>query len=120
MNGKQRFVDEKRRYEQYQKSMRDGSALIDDTLLMAYTLGWMDGRKPKWKYEKEEPPKSLLILDDVLSSPAISQSSGLTRIATLNRHIAPLKEDHMPHAILHHPRYDPCLSTATLIKERKV
>ena len=90
----ERFVDEKRRYEQYLRHIRDGSAVIDDTLLMAYTLGWMDGRKPKWKYEKEEPVKSLLILDDVLSSPAISQSSGLTRIATLNRHIAPLKEDH--------------------------
>ena len=41
-----------------------------------------------------EPPKSLLILDDVLGSPAILQSSGLTKIATLNRHIAPLQENY--------------------------
>ena len=40
-----------------------------------------------------EAAKSLLIMDDILSSPAILQSSGLTRLATLNRHIAPLKEE---------------------------
>ena len=51
-------------------------------------------RVPTWKYSKEEPPKSLLILDDVLGSQAILQSSGLTKIATLNRHIAPLDKNH--------------------------
>ena len=48
---------------------------------------------PKYKYAKEQPPRSLLILDDVLSSPALLQSSGLTKVATLNRHIAPLKDE---------------------------
>lgn len=52
--------------------------------------------KPKWKYEKNgiQPPRSLLILDDVLSSPALSAGgqNPLAKIATLNRHIAPLKE----------------------------
>ena len=38
--------------------------------------------------------KSLLILDDCLGSPAILQSSGLTKCATLNRHLSPLKEPH--------------------------
>ena len=55
-------------------------------------MGFLDGMIPEWKYDREEPPKSLLILDDCLGSPAILQSSGLTRIATLNRHIAPLAE----------------------------
>ena len=45
-------------------------------------------------YEYKEPVKSLLILDDCLGSPAILQSSGLSRIASLNRHIAPLKEEY--------------------------
>ena len=61
--------------------------------MMYYEKGFFH-EKPKWKYGREEPPKSLLILDDCLGSPAILQSSGLTKIATLNRHIAPLKENH--------------------------
>lgn len=45
-----------------------------------------------WKYKTEQPPRSLLILDDVISSPAILASSGLGQIATLNRHIGPMPE----------------------------
>jgi hypothetical protein len=56
--------------------------------------GFFDKQKPEWKYKTIEPPKSLLIMDDVLGSPAILQSSGLTRIATLNRHLAPLEVNH--------------------------
>jgi hypothetical protein len=51
-------------------------------------------QEPVWKYGKVEPPKSLLILDDCLASPAILQSSGLTKCATLNRHVAPLSQPH--------------------------
>ena len=48
---------------------------MDDDLIMMYDeLGFLEG-KPKWKHETVEPPKSLLILDDVLGSPAILQSS---------------------------------------------
>ena len=67
---------------------------MDVDLIMMYDeLGFLEG-KPEWKYKTIEPPKSLLIMDDVLGSPAILQSSGLTKIATLNRHIAPLQENH--------------------------
>ena len=45
-------------------------------------------------YEYKEPVKSLLILDDCLGSPAILQSSGLGKLASLNRHVAPLKEEY--------------------------
>jgi uncharacterized protein YqgQ len=34
-----------------------------------------------------------LILDDIIGSPAIANGSGLNKIATLNRHLAPLKDD---------------------------
>ena len=87
-------------YKEFKKSMKDKNDinLVDDDLMMRFdNYGFLDGHKPKWKYEHHgsiEPPKSLLILDDVLGSKAISQSSGLTKIATLNRHIAPLKEDY--------------------------
>ena len=75
--------------------MRKSDVFIDDNDLLYYdNMGWLDQKKPVWKYTKEEPPKSCLILDDCLSSPAILQSSGLTKVATLNRHIAPLKKPH--------------------------
>lgn len=81
-------------YKKYLKDMkRRNVTTIDGEVLMTYhSLGYLDGRKPEWKYDKVEPAKSLLILDDCLGSPAILQSSGLTRVATLNRHIAPLEE----------------------------
>ena len=95
----ERFLAEKKQHAMYQKAMQKGGMLGDDLLLHAFQRGWMDNLPPpKWKYAKEgsppEPPKSILIMDDVLSSPAISQSSGLTRISTLNRHVSPLKESH--------------------------
>ena len=87
------YLAEKAKYAELRKTLNK-HRLDDDTLLDFYDAGILDLNKPKWKYAKEEPPKSLLILDDVLGSQAILQSSGLTKIATLNRHVAPLKEDH--------------------------
>lgn len=92
----ERFLEEKKTYERFEKLMSRSDALIDDhTLLEFHEMGLFgDSQRPVWKYGKEEPPKSCLILDDCLSSPAILQSSGLTKVATLNRHIAPLKQPH--------------------------
>lgn len=73
---------------------KDLYKIDEDNMISYLDSGFLDNEKPKWKYRKEEPPKSLLIMDDVLSSPAISHSSGLTKIATLNRHVAPLEKEH--------------------------
>ena len=90
----EQYLEEKEMYKDFNKKFtREKSQLTDDELMMYYEKGFFH-QKPKWKYDNEEPPKSLLILDDCLGSPAILQSSGLTKIATLNRHIAPLKETH--------------------------
>ena len=91
----EKFLKEKEEYKKFQQKLNSQPALAftDDEMLHAFYKGWFES-PPKWHYEKEEPPKSLLIMDDVLSSPAISQSSGLTRVATLNRHIAPLEKPH--------------------------
>jgi hypothetical protein len=75
-------------HKEFIKDLRENSHLDDDILL--YYHDYMD--KPTYKYDS--PVKSLLILDDVINSPAISQSSGLGKLATLNRHVAPLKEDY--------------------------
>ena len=58
-------------------------------------MGYLDpeSKPPEWIYKVERPGQYCVILDDILSSPAISQSSSLTRLASLNRHIAPLAEE---------------------------
>ena len=52
--------------------------------------------KPEWKYKdisgKIRPPTSLLVMDDVLGSTALSQSESFTKLCIMNRHIAPLSE----------------------------
>jgi len=90
------YLRQKKMYEQYRKDAKRSIKSIDeDNLIHYYENGYFDGMKPEYKYNnKEQPPRSLLILDDCLGSPAILQSSGLTRIATLNRHIAAMEEDH--------------------------
>ena len=89
------YLMKKELYKQFSKDIKSRRAIGDDSLELYNECGFLDNpEKPEYKYGKEEPPKSLLILDDCLGSPAILQSSGLTRCATLNRHIAPLKEPH--------------------------
>ena len=91
------FIKKKQMYNKYKKDSKLKIDHIDeDDLVYYHQSGMLDDtfQIPTWKYEKEEPPKSLLLLDDVLGSPAILLSSGLTKIATLNRHIAPLQENH--------------------------
>ena len=91
------FIKKKQMYNKYKKDSKLKIDYIDeDDLVYYHQSGMLDDtfQIPTWKYAKEEAPKSLLILDDVLGSPAILLSSGLTKIATLNRHIAPLQENH--------------------------
>ena len=80
-------------YKEFKKKMKNDTTMSDDDLINFYEMDFFN-EPPKWKYITEEPPKSLLILDDCLGSPAILQSSGLTKIATLNRHLSPLNETH--------------------------
>ena len=88
------YLEKIERFKELKKELKSKKVveINEDNLMYFDELGLLD-EKPSWKYDKVEPPKSLLIMDDVLGSPAILQSSGLTRIATLNRHIAPLKEN---------------------------
>ena len=90
------FLDRKKKYEKYKKDIKSKKILSfrDHDLIEYLDLGFFDDNRPEWKYDTEEPPKSLLILDDCLGSQAIMQSSGLVKLATLNRHIAPLQDDH--------------------------
>ena len=93
------FLRKKKLITKYKQDMNKKLDHInEDDLMYYYENGLLEQNYqieiPKWKYDKEEPPKSLLILDDCLGSQAILQSSGLTKLATLNRHVAPLAENH--------------------------
>mgnify|MGYP003138582694 FL=1 len=91
----EKFVVEKELYSKYLDDIKKDTGRIEDTRLMDYyTLKFFEGYVPTWKYEFEVPPRSLLICDDVLGSRALCQSSGLTKCATLNRHIAPLDDNY--------------------------
>ena len=83
-------------YKKFKKEfkMKSNVEQMDgDLLIQGYENDFFN-QPPKWKYDKVEPPKSLLILDDCLGSPALLQSSGLVKVATLNRHLAHLEETH--------------------------
>jgi hypothetical protein len=88
------FLTKRRIYAERMKELKAKNLveMTDDEVLYYHEEG-MFNEPPEWKYDKVEPPKSLLIMDDCLGSPAVLQSSGLTKIATLNRHIAPLEEN---------------------------
>jgi hypothetical protein len=87
------YLIKKEMYKKFKKDLNRMKYMDQDDYIMYEEFGFFS-EEPVWKYDKVEPPKSLLILDDCLASPAILQSSGLTKVATLNRHVAPLSETH--------------------------
>ena len=46
-----------------------------------------------WKYDKVQPPRSLLSLDVILGAPCVS-SNEFTQAMIRNRHLSPLSEPH--------------------------
>jgi len=94
----EQHLEDLKEYTEFTRLLRSGGAMSDEQILKYIDLGFLNERfeRPVFKYEKFaktlRAPQTLVILDDVLSSPAILQSSGLTKLATLNRHVAPLKE----------------------------
>ena len=90
----EQFLADKIKYEEFKKDMkRKTNKISDENMMYYYDHGFFDS-PPTWKYETEEPANSLLILDDVIGTEAILQSSGLSRLAIANRHLAPLEKNH--------------------------
>jgi len=48
--------------------------------------------KPTWKRDIIRKPQCLLVLDDILSTPAITQGSNINKLFMTNRHIGQLQE----------------------------
>ena len=94
----EQHLEDLKEYNEFTRLLRNGGDMSDEQILKYIDLGFLNERfeKPIFKFEKFaktlRAPQTLVILDDILSSPAILQSSGLTKLATLNRHVAPLKE----------------------------
>jgi len=94
----EKHLEDLKEYNEFTRLLKSGGDMSDEQILKYIGLGFLNERfeRPVFKYEKFaktlRAPQTLVILDDVLSSPAILQSSGLTKLATLNRHVAPLKE----------------------------
>ncbi len=53
---------------------------------------FMDIDEPSWHRDIVRPCQSCLICDDVLGSSALGNAAGLTKLAIMNRHLAPLKD----------------------------
>tara|TARA_R110000772_G_scaffold37090_2_gene88330 strand:- start:58 stop:1032 length:975 start_codon:yes stop_codon:yes gene_type:complete len=92
------YLQELEDYKDYMKTLNSKNDFTESQLYKYDELCWLDGlpERPVWKYAKRNkgkvrPPQSLVILDDVLSSPVVS-SPYFTKIAVMNRHIAGLNE----------------------------
>lgn len=92
------FLEELKDYKEYMSTLKSKNEFTDEQLYKYDELGWLDGLPeiPVWKYAKRNkgkirPPQSLVILDDVLSSPVVA-SPYFTKIGVMNRHIAGLNE----------------------------
>jgi len=90
------YLRKEKLYKEFIQILKSKREFSDGEIMKFEELGFLDDEfdRPKWKYDSVRPPQSLLILDDVLSSPAILQSSGIVKAFTLNRHISPLQEPH--------------------------
>ena len=92
------YLRKEKLYKEFIQILKSKREFSDGEIMKFEELGFLDDEfdRPKWKYgdNNVRPPQSLLILDDVLSAPALLQSSGITRVSSLNRHVSPLQEPH--------------------------
>ena len=96
------FMLEKKLYNYFLEQSKDKEAIdnIPDYDLDVYVdAGFINDEgelieavEPKWKYPIERPAQCCLVCDDIIGSPALRNSAGLTKLAVMNRHLAPLSE----------------------------
>ena len=92
----EQYLEDVKEYNDFLKKMKSKSDIFSDEDIFKYNnLGWFDATPspPVWKYDKVQPPRSLLILDDILGTPCVS-SNEFTQAMIRNRHLSPLSESH--------------------------
>ena len=82
------FLEKKELYKQFKKDRKRPVQLINDDDLINYYLFNFWDEPPKWKYDKEQPPRIHIVLDDCLNTPVMSRpKEGLINLAIRHRHI---------------------------------
>ena len=104
------YMIQKKLYERFKKLTKNRNSInnIDfDDLHLFMDAGFineegefMDVDEPEWFRDIERPAQCCLVCDDVLGSSALGNASGLTKLAIMNRHLAPLKEPYKNRAAL--------------------
>ena len=78
----------------YESLLNDNHTNYTDADLEVIDAFMVDGKLEKPTYKRKNPrrPQCILILDDTISTPVMSNGSSINRLFTINRHIAPMEE----------------------------
>lgn len=78
----------------YESLLNDKHTNYTDADLEVIDAFMVDGKLEKPTYKRKNPrrPQCILILDDILNTPVMSNGSSINRLFTINRHIAPMEE----------------------------
>ena len=96
------YLMSKKLYDDFKDKTKNATSIHSMDLLdlnCFIDLGYLDQDgnptdvpPPIWKRDIERPCQSCLLCDDILGSSALGNAPGLTKLAIMNRHIAPLHE----------------------------
>ena len=99
------YQRELKAYHEIVRKMQSNTELSEDELMVAMAQGllnaedWLAKRVPPppvWERhvenEEDRPAQMCLVIDDCLGQNALLNSTGLMRLACLNRHVAPFEE----------------------------
>lgn len=78
----------------YESLLNDKHTNYTDADLEVIDAFMVDGKLEKPTYKRKNPrrPQCIIILDDIISTPVMSNGSSINRLFTINRHIAPMEE----------------------------
>lgn len=83
------FLEKKKSYLKFIKDKKNLSRVTDDDLIIYYDMLFLDGKKPEWKYAKEEMPKIVLVVDDCVGTDIMAKrTAGLLKLAIAHRHVS--------------------------------
>jgi len=86
------FIVKKERYKTFQKDIKHKpiSAFDPEELIGYLEMGFLDQNiKPEWKYQREQPPRIGLVIDDCMGTDLMSKrTAGLTNLCIKHRHIS--------------------------------
>lgn len=86
------YLERKAKYKKFIKDMKYKNIHSIDVndMLYYYDFGFIDGKKPEWKYKDDShPPRLAVIIDDAVGTDLMSKrTAGLLNLCIKHRHIA--------------------------------